>query len=59
VRERELEHDLQVYRAYEHAAASLLERGARIERVVLEHELKRDYQRWLHGRDKDRDHYDG
>jgi DNA-binding PadR family transcriptional regulator len=59
VRERELEHDLQVYRAYEHAATRLLERGARIERVVLDHELKSEYQRWLHAHDKDRDHYDG
>ena len=59
VRERELEHDLQVYRAYEQAEARLLERGARIERVVLDHELKSEYQRWLHERDKDHDDYDG
>ena len=58
-RERELEHDLQVYRAYEQAEARLLERGAHIERVVLDHELKSEYQRWLHERDKDRDDYDG
>src|SRR3989442_14970676 len=58
-RERELEHDLQVYRAYEQAEARLLERGAHIERVVLDHELKGEYQRWLHERDKDRDDYDG
>jgi hypothetical protein len=58
-RERELEHDLQVYRAYERAAERLAERGARIDRIVLDHELKRDYQRWLHERDRDRDDYDG
>ena len=58
-RERELEHDLQVYRAYEQAEARLLGRGAHIERVVLDHELKGEYQRWLHERDKDRDDYDG
>ena len=58
-RERELEHDLQVYRAYEQAEARLLERGAHIERVVLDHELKSEYQRWLHERDKDHDDYDG
>ena len=58
-RERELEHDLQVYRAYEQAEARLLERGAHVERVVLDHELKREYQRWLHERDKDHDDYDG
>jgi hypothetical protein len=58
-RERELEHDLQVYRAYEQAEARLLERGAHIDRVVLDHELKSEYQRWLHERDKDHDDYDG
>jgi hypothetical protein len=59
VRSREREHDLQVYRAYERAEARLLERGAHVERVVLDHELKSDYQRWLHERDKDHDDYDG
>ena len=58
-RERELEHDLQVYRAYGQAETRLLERGAHIERVVLDHELKGEYQRWLHEHDKDRDDYDG
>jgi hypothetical protein len=58
-RERELEHDLQVYRAYEQAEARLLDRAAHIERVVLDHELKSEYQRWLHERDKDHDDYDG
>jgi hypothetical protein len=59
VRERELEHDVQIYRAYQQAEAHLLERGAHIERVVLDHELKSEYQRWLHERDKDHDDYDG
>jgi len=58
-RERELEHDLQVYRAYEQAEDRLLDRGAHIERVVLDHELKSEYQRCLHERDKDHDDYDG
>jgi hypothetical protein len=58
-RERELEHDLQVYRAYEQAQARLVERGAHIERVALDYELKREYQQWLHERDKDHDDYDG
>jgi hypothetical protein len=57
-RERELEHDVQVYRAYERQAERLQDRGARIERVVLDYELKREYQTWLHERDRDRD-YDG
>jgi DNA-binding MarR family transcriptional regulator len=58
-RERELEHDLQVYRAYEQAEDRLLDRGGHIERVVLDHELKSEYQRWLHERDKDHNDYDG
>ncbi len=58
-RERELEHDLQVYRAYERQAERLAERGARIERVILDYDLKREYQTWLHGRDRDRADYDG
>ena len=58
-REREREHDLQVYRAYERAAERLWERGARVERVVLDHELKREYQRWLHASDRARADHDG
>jgi hypothetical protein len=58
-REREVEHDLQVYRAYEQAQARLVEGGAHIERVALDYELKREYQQWLHEGDKDRDDYDG
>lgn len=59
VRSREREHDLQVYRAYEKAEERLRERGAHVERVVLDHELKSDYQRWLHEHDNDHDDYDG
>ncbi len=58
-RERELEHDVQVYRAYEREAERLHERGARVDRVLLDYELKRDYQKWLHERDRDRNDYDG
>lgn len=58
-REREREHDLQVYRAYERAAERFADRGGRIDRVVLDHELKREYQTWLHERDRGRDDYDG
>ena len=54
-REREVGHDLHVYRAYERVEARLLERGANIERVVLDYELKRDYQKWLHERDREGD----
>lgn len=59
VRARELEHDIQIYRAYDQAEARLLDRGARVDRVVLDHELKSHYQQWLHERDKGRDDYDG
>lgn len=45
VRAREMEHDVQIYRADEQAEARLLDRGAHI-RIVLDHELKSEYQRW-------------
>jgi hypothetical protein len=56
---REVEHDSQVYRAYLREAGRLAERGARIDRVVLDYELKREYQQWLHERDRDRGDADG
>ena len=58
-RSRELEHDSQVYDAYLHAADRLHKQGARIDRVVLDYELKRDYQKWLHENDARRDDYNG
>ncbi len=56
---RELEHDVQVYRAYEREAERLQERGARIDRVVLDYELKREYQRFLQARNRGREDHDG
>jgi hypothetical protein len=56
---REAEHDVQVYRAYLREAERLAERGAHIERVALDYELEREYQRWLHERDKDREDANG
>lgn len=56
---REVEHDVQVYRAYEREAERLQERGARIERVVLDYELKREYQRFLQDRNRGRADSDG
>lgn len=47
VKPRELTHDAQLYRAYLGAAERLHARGDRVERVVLDYELKRDYQRFL------------
>lgn len=43
---RELMHDAQVYRAYLKDAERLREDGAFIRRVVLDHELKREYQQF-------------
>jgi hypothetical protein len=56
---RELEHDAQVYAAYLSVADRLDARHAQIERVVLDYELKREYQQWLHERDREREDYDG
>src|SRR5437879_12703709 len=46
-RPRELSHDVQVYRAYLREEERLRDAGADIRRVVLEQELKREYQEWL------------
>jgi DNA-binding PadR family transcriptional regulator len=56
---RELEHDTQVYRAYLEAADRLTERGDRLRRVVLDYELKREYQRFLQERNRGRADSDG
>ena len=56
---REVEHDSQVYRAYLREAGRLGKRGARVDRISLDYELKREYQQWLHERDRDRDNADG
>ena len=58
-RERELSHDAQVYRAYLHAAERLAEEGARVERVTLEHDLKREYQQFLQEPNRGRSGSDG
>jgi hypothetical protein len=51
---RELAHDARLYRAYEQAANRLAARGARVRRVVLEEELKRDYQCFLQASNRGR-----
>jgi DNA-binding MarR family transcriptional regulator len=56
---REMEHDAQIYGAHLREAERLQERGARIERVVLDYELKREYQEWLHEHDRGRADADG
>ena len=59
VKSRELSHDAQLYRAYLRAAERLHGEGARIQRVALDDELKRDYQRFLQERNRDRSDSDG
>jgi len=59
VRTREREHDLHVDRAYREVEARLEASGTRVERVVLDHELKSEYQRWRHGHEADLDEVDG
>src|SRR3989442_1689188 len=49
-RARERTHDAQLYRAYLKEAERLREQDARILRVQLDRELKRDYQRFLQER---------
>jgi hypothetical protein len=58
-RERELEHDAQIFRAFEREVARLEARGLEVERVRLDYELKREYQQWLHERDRGRPDADG
>lgn len=56
---RELTHDAKVYRAYQRTEERLREKGGRVRRVVLDYELKRDYQRFLHERNRGRKDCDG
>ena len=58
-RARERTHDAQVYRAYLKAAERLQAREARILRVELDRELKRDYQRFLQERNRGNRDSDG
>jgi len=58
-RPRELTHDAQVYRAYLKDADRLREDGAFIRRVVLDHELKREYQQFLQERNRGKSESDG
>lgn len=59
VKPRELSHDGQLYRAYQRVAERLESAGARIERVVLDYELKREYQRFLQDGNRGRADADG
>lgn len=59
VKPRELAHDAQLYRAYLRTSERLRGQGARINRVVLDYELKREYQRFLQERNRNRHDSDG
>lgn len=59
LRTRELSHDTQVYRAFERSAERQAEREARILRIVLEQDLKREYQRFLQEPNRGRSDSDG
>ena len=56
---RELKHDAEVYRAYLEEAERLRDEGANIHRIVLENELKAEYQEFLQERNRDRGDSDG
>lgn len=58
-RRRELTHDASLYRAYREAEARLREQGAEVTRVVLEVDLKREYQEWLQANNRGRSDSDG
>ena len=48
VKPRELAHDAQLYRLFDTERAQLEEAGARVTRVVLDYELKREYHTYVH-----------
>jgi hypothetical protein len=51
---RELTHDAQVYRACRDAEAQVRDQGGHVRRVVLDYELKREYQDFLQERNRGR-----
>jgi len=55
VKPREVAHDAQAYRLYQAEAARIEDAGGRVSRVVLDYELKRDYQTFLHRKDRPKD----
>ena len=56
---RELKHDSQLFEAYLAVEERLRNQGADIERVVLEVDLRREYQQWLQGNNKGNPESDG
>jgi hypothetical protein len=58
-RPRELFHDAQLYRAYLREEERLRDQGAEVHRVILDQELKREYQEWLQESNRGRPDSDG
>ena len=58
-RPRELSHDAQLYRVYERVEKQLRDDGADVRRVVLEQDLKHEYQSFLQEHNRDRPDSDG
>lgn len=58
-RPRELQHDAQLFGAYREVEKRLRGRGAQIQRVVLEVDLKREYQQFLQEHNRNRPESDG
>jgi hypothetical protein len=52
---RELGHDARVYRAFKEEEARIEAEGGRVTRVVLDYELKREYQKFLNRDDRSDD----
>ena len=53
VKPRELSHDAQLYRLFQAEARRIQDEGGRVVRVVLDYELKHDYQTFLNRPDRD------
>ncbi|MBI4265180.1 MAG: hypothetical protein HY657_12460 [Acidobacteria bacterium] len=58
-RERELQHDADLFRVYLKVEDRLRDQGADIERVILEVDLRREYQEWLQEHNRGRSDSDG
>ncbi len=56
---RELEHDSELFAAYLEVEKRLRDEGADVERVVLEVDLRREYQQWLQAHNKGNPDSDG
>lgn len=52
VKPRELSHDAQLYRLFQAEAAKIEGAGGRVDRVVVDYELKREYQKFLNRADR-------